>query len=62
VIYLVNFLFGAAITLGLLARSYWIPIGLGVGLGVIPALICWWVAGRTVRTKVVLPELDLATR
>ncbi len=62
VIYLVNFLFGAVITVGLLAASYWIPIALGVGLGVIPALICWWVAGPTVPTPVVLPELDLATR
>ncbi|WP_448379688.1 gamma-carotene 1'-hydroxylase CruF [Gloeomargarita sp.] len=60
--YLVNFLFGAAITLGLLDGRYWIPIGLGVLLGVVPAVVCWWAAKPAVPSTVKLPELDLATR
>ncbi|APB34830.1 Putative membrane protein [Gloeomargarita lithophora Alchichica-D10] len=62
VVYLVNFLFGAVITLGLLEGRYWIPIGLGVLLGVIPAILCWWRAGQAVSANVILPELDLITR
>ncbi|MEN9215860.1 MAG: carotenoid biosynthesis protein [Gloeomargarita sp. HHBFW_bins_162] len=65
VMYVVNFLFGAVITLGLLDGRYWIPISLGVGLGVIPAVVCWWVAGRAVVTTTDLPkvaELDLIPR
>ncbi|MCS7030334.1 MAG: carotenoid biosynthesis protein [Gloeomargarita sp. SKYG116] len=58
VMYTVNYLFGAVISLGLLDRRYWIPIGLGVVLGVIPAFVCWWRAGRRLPPTLALPELD----
>ncbi|MEN9244183.1 MAG: carotenoid biosynthesis protein, partial [Gloeomargarita sp. DG02_5_bins_242] len=62
VVYLVNFLFGAVITLGLLDGRYWIPIGLGVLLGVVPAVVCWWVAGPRLASPLVLPQMDLISR
>ncbi|MEN9207343.1 MAG: carotenoid biosynthesis protein [Gloeomargarita sp. GMQP_bins_120] len=58
VLYLVNYLFGAVITVGLLDSRYWIPIGLGVALGVVPALVCWWQAGPVLPPAVVLPDVD----
>ncbi len=60
--YVVNFLFGAVITVGLLDGRYWIPVGLGVLLGVVPALVCWWGSDAAVPPKVVVPELDWAMR
>ncbi len=43
-VYLANFAFGATITLTQLDSRFWIPTGLGVLVGVIPALLCWWIA------------------
>jgi uncharacterized membrane protein len=41
-VYLANFAFGATITLTQLDTRFWIPAGLGVLVGVIPAVLCWW--------------------
>jgi uncharacterized membrane protein len=41
-VYLANFAFGATITLTQLDMRFWIPTGLGVLVGVIPAVLCWW--------------------
>jgi uncharacterized membrane protein len=41
-VYLANFAFGATITLTQLDARFWIPAGLGVLVGVIPAVLCWW--------------------
>ncbi|MGB8700105.1 MAG: carotenoid biosynthesis protein, partial [Thermosynechococcaceae cyanobacterium] len=43
-IYLANFVFGAVITLTQLDSRFWIPVGLGIVVGVIPAGFCWWSA------------------
>jgi uncharacterized membrane protein len=43
-VYLVNFGFGATITLTTLDHQFWIPASLGVVFGVVPALISWWLA------------------
>jgi hypothetical protein len=43
-VYLANFAFGATITLTQLDTRFWIPTGLGVLVGVIPAVLCWWIA------------------
>jgi uncharacterized membrane protein len=43
-VYLANFAFGATITLTQLDMRFWIPTGLGVLVGVIPAVLCWWMA------------------
>jgi uncharacterized membrane protein len=43
-VYLVNFGFGATITLTTLDHQFIIPSGLGVLFGVVPALLCWWFA------------------
>ncbi|GAB4380139.1 MAG: carotenoid biosynthesis protein [Elainellaceae cyanobacterium] len=44
IIYLVNFAFGAVITLYQLDVRFWIPTAIGVVLGVIPAVTLWWLA------------------
>ncbi len=46
-VYLTNFAFGAIITLSLLDSRYWIPATIGLGVGVIPAIACWWLAPKT---------------
>ncbi|MBF2098210.1 MAG: carotenoid biosynthesis protein [Gloeomargaritaceae cyanobacterium C42_A2020_066] len=62
IVYLVNFGFGAAITLTTLDSRYWIPIGLGLGLGVLPAFVLWWTAGRPVATaSAPTTQVSLAT-
>jgi uncharacterized membrane protein len=43
IVYLVNFAFGAVITLYQLNIRFWIPTAIGVVAGVIPAVILWWV-------------------
>ncbi|HIK29494.1 MAG: carotenoid biosynthesis protein [Oscillatoriaceae bacterium SKW80] len=42
-IYIVNFAFGALITVGALDARFWIPTALSLFLGVVPAIIIWWV-------------------
>jgi len=47
VVYLVNFAFGAIITLTSLDARFWIPTSLGVVLGVVPVVALWWLAEAT---------------
>jgi putative membrane protein len=42
VVYLVNFAFGALITVCQLDVRFWIPTAIGVLLGVVPAIALWW--------------------
>jgi uncharacterized membrane protein len=44
IIYLVNFAFGAVITLTQLDSRFWIPTSLGLLFGVVPMLGLWWSA------------------
>ncbi|WP_421654676.1 gamma-carotene 1'-hydroxylase CruF [Leptothermofonsia sp. ETS-13] len=44
VIYLVNFGFGAVITIAQLDARFWIPTAISVLLGVVPAIALWWIA------------------
>jgi uncharacterized membrane protein len=51
-VYLVNFGFGATITLTTLDHQFLIPASLGVLFGVVPALISWWLApGQALATN-----------
>lgn len=59
VIYLVNFAFGALITVGELDVRFWIPTAIGVLLGVTPAVLLWWLA-NPVEEPVNLEELPRA--
>jgi putative membrane protein len=43
VVYLSNITFAAGLSL---AYGFWIPVLLGVTIGVIPILILWWMAPR----------------
>ena len=43
-IYLVNFAFGAVITVSELDVKFWIPTAIGAALGVVPAIALWWMA------------------
>ncbi len=52
VVYLVNFAFGAVITLTSLDQRFWIPASLGFGLGVVPVLLLWWLAEAVPLKKV----------
>jgi putative membrane protein len=45
-VYLVNFGFGATITLTTLDHQFLIPASLGVLFGVVPALLSWWLAPK----------------
>ncbi|KAF3889572.1 MULTISPECIES: gamma-carotene 1'-hydroxylase CruF [Nostocales] len=47
-IYLVNFAFGAIITISQLDSQFWIPTIMSVLLGVVPAVALWWAAEPTV--------------
>lgn len=44
VVYLVNFAFGALITVNQLDVRFWIPTAIGFLLGVVPAVALWWSA------------------
>jgi putative membrane protein len=44
-IYLINFAFGAVITIAQLDTRFWIPTAIGFGLGVVPAVWLWWSSG-----------------
>jgi uncharacterized membrane protein len=56
-IYLVNFAFGAAITVNQLDGRFWIPTAIGALLGVAPSLALWWLAGtETTTPSSPLPE------
>ncbi|MBW4694793.1 MAG: carotenoid biosynthesis protein [Lyngbya sp. HA4199-MV5] len=47
IIYLVNFAFGAIITVNQLDARFWIPTAIGAALGVLPAIWFWWLAKPT---------------
>lgn len=58
VIYLVNFAFGALITIAQLDVRFWIPTAISVVVGVVPAIALWWSAGAdeaTVREPEIAP-------
>jgi len=44
IIYLVNFAFGAIITVSQLDGRFWIPTAISMMLGVVPAVLLWWSA------------------
>jgi uncharacterized membrane protein len=50
-IYLVNFAFGAVITVTQLDVRYWIPTVISVLLGVLPAIALWWMAQPAIEIK-----------
>jgi uncharacterized membrane protein len=71
--YLVNFGFGATITLVSLDQRYWIPTLMGLILGVIPALLLWGATPQTTSnqnhevtipgsTAVTTPPLEVASK
>ncbi|MEA5496961.1 carotenoid biosynthesis protein [Limnoraphis robusta Tam1] len=45
IVYLTNFVFGAAITVFSLDARFLFPVSLSIALGVIPACVFWWTAG-----------------
>lgn len=51
VIYLVNFAFGAVITITQLDAGFLIPTAIGFVLGVVPAIALWWVSGEPKSTQ-----------
>ncbi|MEP0958125.1 carotenoid biosynthesis protein [Leptolyngbya sp. FACHB-1515] len=55
-VYLVNFAFGAVITIAELDVRYWIPTLLSILVGVVPAIVCWSLAKpKTSSEAIVLP-------
>jgi uncharacterized membrane protein len=56
-IYLLNFAFGAAITLAQLSSQFWIMMLLGVSLGAIPAILLWQSAPIDDQKDVVVENL-----
>ncbi len=52
VIYLVNFAFGAAITVTQLDARFLIPTAIAIALGVVPAIWLWWSAGASHQPQV----------
>lgn len=66
IIYLVNFAFGAVITLAELDSGFLIPAAIGALLGVVPAIVLWWVAPLAAPPLIATPtgaatESDLPT-
>jgi uncharacterized membrane protein len=52
IIYLVNFAFGAIITVTELDSRFWIPTAIGAILGVVPAIVLWWSAKPAVAVPI----------
>jgi putative membrane protein len=52
-VYLVNFAFGAVITVTSLDSRFLIPTALGVLVGVIPAIVLWWMASPTSNSEAI---------
>lgn len=69
-VYLVNFAFGAVITLVALDTRFWIPTLLSIGLGVVPAIFLWWIAPDATVTEemeiqpseVSLPSVEMVAK
>lgn len=51
VVYLVNFAFGAIITVTQLDAGFLIPTAIGFALGVVPAIALWWISGAPQATQ-----------
>jgi uncharacterized membrane protein len=51
VVYIINFAFGAIITVTQLDSRFLIPTAIGFGLGVVPAVWLWWSSGTTKPTQ-----------
>lgn len=47
IVYLTNFVFGAAITVFALDQRFLFPVSLSVVFGVVPAIVFWWIAKPT---------------
>jgi len=58
IVYLVNFAFGAVITVTSLDAQFLIPTVLGVLVGVIPAIVLWWMAAPNNKNE----EMDNSDR
>ncbi|NJL20473.1 MAG: carotenoid biosynthesis protein [Leptolyngbyaceae cyanobacterium SM1_3_5] len=55
-VYIVNFAFGAVITIAELDVRYWIPVSLSILVGVVPAIVCWSLAKPNLPNEtIVLP-------
>lgn len=52
-VYLVNFAFGAVITVTSLDSRFLIPTALGVLVGVVPAIVLWWMAAPTAKAEAI---------
>ncbi|HEY9910222.1 MAG TPA: carotenoid biosynthesis protein [Thermosynechococcaceae cyanobacterium] len=62
IIYLTNFAFGAIITVTSLDVRYWIPTSISIALGVVPAIVLWWIAAPSVdEVRSTLEEAHQAT-
>ena len=46
--YVVNFAFGAIITVTSLDPGFWVPTALSVLTGVVPVMVCWWISGEAI--------------
>lgn len=57
-IYLGNFAFAAVMSIG---AGFWVPLLLGLALGVVPAILCWQSA-QTALIEAPLPLTDAATK
>ncbi len=59
-VYLVNFAFGAVITVTSLDSRFLIPTALGVLVGVVPAIVLWWMAAPTSNSEAVASSNAIA--
>jgi uncharacterized membrane protein len=58
VVYLGNFCFAAVMSIG---AGFWIPLALGLLLGVLPAVLCWrWAQSGSPRLDAVADLTDAA--
>lgn len=57
-IYLINFAFGAIITLAQLDARFWIMMALSVGFGVVPALALWQKTPETIENEPTIVPTD----
>ncbi|GAB4351603.1 MAG: carotenoid biosynthesis protein [Cyanophyceae cyanobacterium] len=60
ILYVVNFGFGAIITLGSLDSQFWIPTALSVLVGVVPVLVGWWLLPTREAAAAIAPDQDLS--
>ncbi len=58
IVYLANFAFGATITLTQLDSRFMIPAALGVLIGVLPAVVCWWVTPTQQPVLGAIPDIE----